>query len=394
MHLYLHIPFCNQKCLYCDFVSGVFSKETKANYVKALINELHASFQHIEPRSIKTVYIGGGTPSSLEPDLLISIYEALDQHIDLANLEEFTIEANPESVNFDFALLAAANHVNRISLGVQSANDEELSFLGRLHNFEEVEKTVKIFHQVGIHNINLDLIFALPEQGMKSLAYSLKKFTDLQPEHISCYSLIYEDGTPMTKLLETGMISELDDNHYIKQYRFIIDYLQGKGYQQYEISNFAKKGCESKHNSAYWTGADYLGLGAAAHSKIANKRFSNVTDIQDYIKRGNSSSEFLQAIDEESIENLDAKDIFNEFIFLGLRMNQGLSLADLSYHIDQLKQSNQIPNQADHERISRGVYAEIEKMIEEGFLQLKDKKISLTQEGREVSNSVFSRLII
>ena len=394
MHLYIHIPFCNQKCRYCDFVSGVYSRGYQEDYIRALTRELESVFENVEPRAITTLYIGGGTPSSLAPEALIQIYETLERHMDLSSLEEFTVEANPESVTFDFALLAAANGVNRISLGVQSANADELEFLGRIHSFEQVEEAVKLFRKVGIHNINMDLIFALPDQSLKNLSYSLKRFAEIEPEHISCYSLIFEEGTALTKLLDLGMISEIDEDYYVKQYRYIIDYLQDKGYQQYEISNFAKKGYESKHNSSYWSGDDYIGVGTAAHSKIGNKRFSNVSDIEEYIQRFLNSDGFLQAIDEESIEFLDAKDVYNELIFLGLRRSRGIDLSDLTKHIDALKYSSSFSNFLDIDEVHLTVYRAIKQLVEDGLLHITDKKISLTQRGREISNTVFTKLMI
>lgn len=391
MHLYIHIPFCNQKCQYCDFASGVFSKDYQTRYILALKNEIHHAFQIIDPSSVDTVYIGGGTPSSLEPKNLALLYDALSEHINLDCLKEFTIEANPESVSLEFAVLAAANGVSRVSLGVQSANDDELQFLGRIHNFEQARRSVEIFRQVGITNINLDLIFALPGQSIKKLSYSLKQITDLRPSHISCYSLIFEEGTPLTEKLHQGLVSEMSEGAYVRQYRYVIDYLQSKGFRQYEISNFAQEGFESMHNSSYWSGNDYLGLGAAAHSKIGNKRFSNVADIDEYIIRAKGNHDFLQSVDEDSIEILSSKDLYNELIFLGLRRNKGISFIEVTDALQLIAAS-------DPDFDSKRTYGELLRIIddlaEEGFLFVTDKKISLTQTGREISNTVFTKLML
>lgn len=389
MHLYIHIPFCKQKCNYCDFVSGVFSKDYQANYIRVLQKEIHQTLQALDPSSIKTIYIGGGTPSSLSADNLLALYETLALYIDMAAVREFTIEANPESVSLEFAILAAEGGVNRVSLGVQSCHADELALLGRLHDFDQVKKSVEIFRQVGIDNINLDLIFALPKQSIKKLSQSLKCLTDLKPKHISCYSLIIEEGTPLMQRLEEGSLAEIDEDAYVAQYRYVIDYLSSKGYHQYEISNFSQEGYESQHNTAYWTGADYIGLGVAAHSKIANKRFANVSSIDDYILMEKNSMDFLQTVDESSIELLSPKDLYNELIFLGLRRNEGISFAEIARALDGI----------DAKEIHQGdlfpyVYDNIRFLIEEGLLHLSDKKISLTQMGREISNTVFTKLML
>lgn len=391
MHLYIHIPFCKQKCQYCDFVSGVFSKEYQSSYVQALKNEIGHAFQSVDPASIKTVYIGGGTPSSLSAENLLIIYETLSKYINIGALDEFTIEANPETVTLEFAILAAEGGVNRVSLGVQSTNEEELALLGRLHDFAQVEKAVEIFRQVGIQNINLDLIFAIPNQTIKKLSQSMKKITDLKPSHISCYSLIIEEGTPLMKKLRDGIISEIDEDYYVTQYRYVIDYLSSKGYKQYEISNFALEGFESQHNTAYWTGSDYIGLGASAHSKIGNKRFANVSDIDGYILREKESTDFLQSVDESSIEFLSPKDLYNELIFLGLRRSEGILFADIAHALDTIDTTEIGISSKD---IYTNVYTNIRTLSEEGLLHVSDKKISLTQMGREISNTVFTKLML
>ncbi len=389
MHLYLHIPFCKSKCTYCDFVSGAYSAETQNKYIDALLFEMeqilfieksnslansycsskeylqgtnlesdrgknmdensvidHTAKRPSDEHDIKTIYIGGGTPSSLSISNMTRLLDALSKYISLESLEEFTIECNPESVTEELVQLLAKYHVNRISLGVQSANEDELRFLNRIHSFDQVKKSVALFRKYGITNYSLDLMFNLPNQTREMLEHTIREFIALEPTHISCYSLIIEDGTPMKQLLEDGKITEQSDDNYVEQYRMIISSLAEHGYHQYEIANFAKEGHEAIHNSAYWTGKEYFGLGVAAHSKLGNYRFANVREIKKYIQLFESlvlqptpisllvpaSSElmsYLPFVEKDSIEKLSEIDQLNELFFLGLRKNVVITIDEI-----------------------------------------------------------------
>lgn len=371
LSLYLHIPFCKRKCAYCDFVSLAKSPEYQENYISALIKEMQRMSALASKYNIDTVYIGGGTPSFLSEESIEKLLSALIIHFNLDNVREFTFECNPESLDESKLRLLKKYKIDRISLGLQSSDEYELIFLRRSHNFDTFLTSYKLIRQAGFKNVSVDLMFAIPTQTMDSFSKSLKKVVELEPEHISCYSLIIEEETLMNRWLNEGKISPVSDDIYVDMYRFMIDFLANSGYSQYEISNFAKPGFESRHNSAYWIRQDYLGLGASSHSLIDNQRFSNVANVDEYmIRMLNSKS----AIDEASLEKLTFRDILNEKIFLGLRMNNGILLSDFK-EID-------------------GFYEKCKSLEKNGLIEFFENRIRLTQKGRELSNSVFSELII
>lgn len=430
MHLYIHIPFCKTKCSYCDFVSGAYSEAIQNQYIDALILELRQIFEQIQPQSIKTVYIGGGTPSALSGTNLEKLFRALAP-ISLQKLQEFTMECNPESVDEELILLMKKHAVQRVSMGVQSANNDELRFLNRIHDFECVKNAMNLLRTHNIQNISLDLIFNLPGQTMDTLQNSLNEFLALNPEHISCYSLIIEPNTPMMKLLEDGIISEASDEDYIRQYRFITQFLEKKGYHQYEISNYAKKNHEAIHNTAYWIGNDYIGAGISAHSKQGNIRYANISDIKEYILRMNaeiqstadtlsnpthsrsaacestendassnhrshnvsdrvpkiSLQQFTDATDLDSIEYLSEKDQLNELFFLGLRQNIGITFGQIKEKLEKL-------NPSDQKDAELKINESTKKLLSQKLIQKQGESISLTQKGREISNTVFIELMI
>lgn len=371
LSLYLHIPFCKKKCAYCDFVSLAKSPEYQHNYISALIKEIEKSRVLASLYNIDTVYIGGGTPSFLSEESIDNLLKAIHKNFKLDNVREFTFECNPESLDESKLRLLKKYAINRISLGLQSTDEYELIFLRRSHNFETFLNSYKLIRQVGFKNVSIDLMFAIPTQTIDSFSKSLEKVVSLEPEHISCYSLIIEENTLMNRWLNEGKISAFDDDTYVDMYRFMINFLNKSGYSQYEISNFAKSGFESLHNSAYWIRQDYLGLGVAAHSLINNGRFSNVTNVDEYMLR---LLESKSPTDLDSLEKLTNHDILNERIFLGLRMNTGIELSDFE-QID-------------------GFYEKCIKLKNLGLIEFFEKRIRLTQKGRELSNSVFSELMI
>ncbi len=422
MHLYIHIPFCKRKCSYCDFVSGVYPDSVQTKYISALIAELAHIAAAVDLSRTKTIYIGGGTPSCLSSFNLERLLDALGRHLPIDQLDEYTIECNPESVDRDFVSVISRYGIDRVSMGIQSARREELLFLNRLHDFETAKKAASLLRAGGIRKLSVDLIFVLPGQSLAQLAENLRAFLTLEPEHISCYSLIVEENTPLMRALDEGRFAEASDEEYVEQYRFVIDYLAAHGYAQYEISNFAKPGFESIHNSAYWIGSDYLGLGTAAHSKFHNHRFANVRDLDAYIARFERSDKTEQcsdsrseadnprtgqtsengrdetddlffsaaaptfpAVEPQSIEQLTAIDRFNEAIFLGLRRNIGIDLNELYQKAAQIAPlDNSVRSRLD-ETVAR--------LVQEGLLK-KDDRIALTQKGRELSNFVFVELMI
>lgn len=371
LSLYLHIPFCKRKCAYCDFVSLAKSPEYQNNYIASIIKEMEMVKDTASEYIIDTVYIGGGTPSFLSEASIEKLLESIHKNFDLQTVREFTFECNPESLDESKLRLLKKYEINRISLGLQSTDDYELIFLRRSHNFDTFLTSYKLVREMGFKNVSVDLMFAIPTQTIASFSKSLKKVVELSPEHISCYSLIIEENTLMNRWLNEGKMKPVSDDLYVDMYRYMIDFLSKNGYMQYEISNFAKPGFESLHNSAYWIRQDYLGLGASSHSLINNQRFSNIANVDEYMIRLLASE---SPVEQESLENLSFRDILNERIFLGLRMNEGILLSDFE-KIDDF-------------------YSKCQKLKTMELIEFCDDRIKLTQKGRELSNSVFSELMI
>lgn len=371
LSLYLHIPFCKKKCAYCDFVSLAKSPEYQEKYISSLIKEFETARITASNYNIDTIYIGGGTPSFLSYESIDRLLFELHSNFDLSKVREFTFECNPESLDESKLRLLKKYEINRISLGLQSADEYELIFLRRSHNFDTFLNSYKLIRKEGFENVSVDLMFAIPTQTLLSLSQSLEKVVALSPEHISCYSLIIEEDTLMSRWINEGKANPVDDDLYVDMYRFLIEFLEKNGYGQYEISNFSKSGFESLHNSAYWIRQDYLGLGVSSHSLINNTRFSNVNNVDEYMLRLLASK---SPIDENSLEKLDEKDVINENIFLGLRMNKGINFSEFE-HID-------------------GFYDKCKGLENLELIEFFEDNIRLTQKGREVSNSVFSELMI
>ncbi len=313
--LYIHIPFCRTKCLYCDFCSFVSRDENeRERYVKSLLNEIES--RKTEEYIVDTVYFGGGTPSLLSSEQIGRILSSVKEHFILDDCAEITLECNPMTHLNDgeeyFSALRLLG-VNRLSLGIQSAVDSELKLIGRRHSFEEAQKTFFDARRSGFENISIDLMFGIPSQTLESLDYSLNQFTLLGAEHISIYSLQLEEGTPLYKMREKYDFA--DDDTVADMYMAINSFMGERGYSHYEISNYAKEGKESRHNSKYWLLDEYLGLGLAAHSDFSGKRRENVCDLKKYLAGDYLSIESEMGISEREVE----------FIMLGLRMSKGIS---------------------------------------------------------------------
>ena len=301
--IYIHIPFCVKKCSYCDFNSFDNIEHLYEPYTDALLAELAVRL----PYDYDTVFIGGGTPTALPLPLLLRAVGRVAK-----NGCEFTVEVNPATIDKEgFARLRAAG-VNRISLGLQSADDAELKTLGRIHDYSAFLNTYSAARGAGFDNINVDLMFSLPNQTADGFLRTLEKVVALSPEHLSCYSLILEEGTPLFDANPALPDEDEDREMYVR----CVDYLKKHGYEHYEISNFSKPGFECRHNLKYWNRDDYYGMGAGAHSLVGGVRYANTTGVEEYIKGNNPSSEPLTAEDEE-----------REFIFLGLRKTEGIDLA-------------------------------------------------------------------
>ncbi len=313
--IYIHIPFCHSKCSYCDFYS-IPMPGLKSDYIKALVKELEIWLQKKEVQGIvwDTVYIGGGTPSILALEELLTIVKALP----LKNVKEFTIEANPEDVNDEWASAVKSFGINRVSIGIQSFSDEELKLVGRNHTSKQAVQALHVLRKNGIENISADLIYGLPGQTFESWKSSLDSLLAFKPEHISSYALSYEPGTRLYAQRNTGKISETDDDTINCMYDYLINITSEHGFDHYEISNFGLPARHSRHNSSYWTFTPYLGVGAAAHGFIGNTRYANPWNIKKYIDTIMTG----ELIAEK--EDLTPDDIYNEYLMVSLRTSEGL----------------------------------------------------------------------
>lgn len=369
--IYVHIPFCEKKCDYCDFLSRPANSKTKDDYVQAVLNEIESYKESMQEYLVKTIFIGGGTPSSIQAEYIAKILLAIEESF-FVQAEEITIEVNPSSISRDKLLIYKEHGINRLSIGLQSANNEELKFLGRIHTYEEFLENYKLARSTGYNNINIDLISGLPEQNIENWENTLKKVTELNPEHISAYSLIIEEGTPFyNKYYQREPDEEYDRLIYYKTKEI----LEAKGYSRYEISNYAKKGYESKHNNSYWKRNPYLGIGLGSSSLINNTRFRNEQDIKKYIENSRSHN-----LIQQDIKILSKQEVMEEFMFLGLRIIEGIKK-------NQFKEKFGL----NIEDIYGNV---IEQSIKEGVIGENGDKIFLTEYGLDVSNYVLARFLL
>ncbi len=351
--LYIHIPFCVSKCIYCDFVSFGGRQELLPPYLSALKNET----KKYAGEKISTVFIGGGTPSLLSSEQIEDLCTFLHKNFNIASQAEFTMEANPQSLTSDKLKAAKNGGINRISIGAQSLSDKVLCALGRCHDRLALERAVEAIKKTGFDNFNLDLIFALPEQTTKMWEQTLKDAISFEPKHISCYSLIVDENTPLGKMFAEGKVVLPTDEAEREMYYLTNEILRQNGIEQYEISNYAISGFECKHNINYWECGEYIGLGCAAHSYFNGARFNNTTDLEKYISQ--------KDIIEQS-QTIDKNEQMNEKIIFGLRMNKGIDIKyfNTSFNVDfENLYATQIQR-----NMRLGLVAE-----ENGFLHLTDK---------------------
>ncbi len=367
--LYIHIPFCVRKCAYCDFLSAPGSEEAKASYTKALLREIEAV--KTEKREVSSIFVGGGTPSALSPSLMGDIFEKIHESFSVAQDAEITIEANPGTLSKEKLFLYKNAGINRLSLGLQSPEAAELKSLGRIHTYEEFLESFSLAREAGFQNINVDLMCALPDQTYEGWIRNLRTVAALHPEHISAYSLIIEEGTPFAK----RKLNLPDEDTEYRMYEDTAGILAEYGYEQYEISNYAKKGLACRHNIGYWTRKEYLGLGLGAASLWGNQRFSNTSDFSAYLKESGSPETI-----RENREILSLEDEMSEFMFLGLRMTEGVSKAEFLESFGTPIES---------------VYGKVlDKYKNMGLLEEKEGRIFLTRAGIHVSNGVMAELLL
>ncbi len=372
--LYIHIPFCVQKCAYCDFQSAPCSNQEKDRYVEGLIQEIHLQGKAYGRPQVYTVFFGGGTPSLLQIHHIEGIGQALKQAFDLSVCKEFTFEANPGTLNLENLEAWHDIGANRVSMGVQVMDNRLLQLIGRIHSVEEVVASVQMIREAGFTNYNLDMMFGIPTQTLEDVDKTLGALLDLEPNHISAYSLKLEEGTQLNRLVDQGLLHEVSEDLDRDMYQLVIDRLTAAGLPQYEISNFARPGRESKHNIVYWENKPYLGLGIAAHGCIRGERIANEVSTTKWLERIQNGD--LPIVDRESIS--PEMEAF-ETLMLGLRLNKGVDRKSFldRYQVDIMDLYSQA----------------LSKHEAEGLVTITGDRIALTTKGFNVSNQVFVDLM-
>lgn len=366
--LYVHIPFCKSRCVYCAFYSTT-SHDMAERYVSALCRELDIRAGYCD-RKWQTVYLGGGTPSTLTAGQL----QRLFSHIDCSHATEVTIECNPDDVTPDFASLLASLPVNRVSMGAQTFDDTRLRFLRRRHSAADVARAVDNLRKAGIGNISIDLIYGFPDETMGQWDDDITAALSLGVEHLSAYCLSYEEGTPLYRLLNEGKIQEADDELTRSMYYRLIDRLAAAGYEHYEISNFALPGRRARHNSSYWNSTPYMGIGAAAHSFDGVSRQWNAADLPIYIKEVENGRVPFER------EALDATERYNDTVMLSLRTYEGIDLKQLERDFGS--------------GLLSYLLSQADKYIKSGLLVHENRRLRLSREGLYVSDMVMSELML
>lgn len=370
--IYIHIPFCIKKCEYCDFVSYCNKKEYVPQYINALKKEIKNNIN--KEYKITTIYIGGGTPSSIEENYIADIIETIKLNMNDEDLKDFenievTIEVNPGTVNKEKLQVYKKIGINRLSIGLQETHDELLKSIGRIHTYEEFIKTYKLARKIGFNNINVDLMIALPNQTIQDIKENLEKITKLNPEHISVYSLILEEGTPFYNKYNENKIKLPDEELERNMYWYVKNTLENNGYMHYEISNFSKKGFESKHNMNCWNQEEYLGFGVAAHSYNNRIRYSNTNSIEEYIKESNKIIH-----EEQTLEDMQ-----KEYMLLGLRKIEGINIQKFKNKFAQ----NPI-----------FIFKEqLNKLVDEELIIVDGNEIKLTNKGLDLANIVWEEFV-
>ncbi|CCZ64864.1 putative oxygen-independent coproporphyrinogen III oxidase [Roseburia sp. CAG:50] len=407
LELYLHIPFCERKCAYCDFLSAPADLPVRISYIKKLQEEIAYYGAQYGEYQVSSIFFGGGTPTILEGYQLAAILETVKEHFNITTDAEITVECNPGTLTAGKAEKLVQAGFNRLSMGLQSADDRELHLLGRIHNFAQFLESYDLARKAGFQNINVDLMSALPGQTLKSWQDTLQKVTALRPEHISAYSLIIEEGTPFyerfaedERIREEGGHPRLlpEEDVERQMYELTETFLHTKGYERYEISNYAKPGYECRHNCGYWTRKDYLGLGLGASSLVEHQRFQNTSDLKTYLEQEylpqcegqhERIAETIQLQEETGltqtghhihIETLDKKSEMEEFMFLGLRLMAGISRQQFEKKIQVTLNS---------------VYGEVlRKLKGEQLIEEVAGYVRLTEHGIDVSNYVLAEFLL
>lgn len=376
--LYLHIPFCKSRCHYCNFFSTLLAAPQRKAYTRTLCLEMEHRTGYLADSVLHTVYLGGGTPSLLSADELGQLFATMERLFHLAPQAEVTLEANPNDITADYVSLLADTPVNRISMGVQSFHDDTLRIIGRRHRAADVYRAVDLLSQRG-YNISLDLIYGLPGQDLRAWSDDLREALSLPIHHLSAYALSYEEGTPLHRMLEQGLVEEADDETSLAMYELLIDQCEQAGLQQYEISNFARPGFHSRHNSSYWTDTPYLGVGAGAHSYDGDSRQWNPGDFEGYL-RTQGDVEGHHFCEKELLTDTMK---YNEAIMKGLRTRTGIPLDHFLLRLG--------------EEACRRLLASARPHLERHLLELSRDPaahLRLTRKGLFVSDGIISDLFL
>ena len=398
LELYIHIPFCARKCAYCDFLSFAAPERVYRDYMDKLMEEICGQGPNFQEYRVSTIFVGGGTPSLLPADLIMELFATLHENFDISLDAEITMEANPGTLTMEKLEVYRQSGVNRLSIGLQSADDKELKYLGRIHSYDSFLKSYQRARQAGFQNINIDLMSALPGQDVYSWKNTLKKVMMLRPEHISAYSLIIEEGTPFyerfgepqgscacgaqtaAEVAARAAVMTLpdlpDEDTDREMYHLTREMMAAHGYERYEISNYAKKGYECRHNTGYWTGVEYLGLGLGASSYTYGYRYHNTEDLQEYL----SLNLYEGGAAARDIEELTLEDKMEECLVVGLRMMKGVSGSEF---LDRFGQN------------MWNVYGDaLKKLEKQGLIEVEAPVVRLTELGIDVSNVVLSEFLL
>lgn len=413
LELYIHIPFCARKCAYCDFLSFAAPERVYRDYMDKLLEEICGQGPNFQEYRVSTIFVGGGTPSILPADLIMELFATLSENFDISPDAEITMEANPGTLTMEKLEVYRQSGVNRLSIGLQSADDKELKYLGRIHSYDSFLKSFQRARQAGFKNINVDLMSALPGQDVHSWKNTLKKVMMLKPEHISAYSLIIEEGTPFyerfgepqgkqssvvcgesdadrggalpapktaAEIATRAAVMTLpdlpDEDTDREMYHLTKEMMAAHGYDRYEISNYAKKGYECRHNIGYWTGVEYLGLGLGASSYTYGYRYHNTENLQEYL----SLNLYEGGAAARDIEELSLEDKMEEFMFVGLRMMKGVSGSEFLERFGQNMWN---------------VYGDaLKKLEQQGLIEVDAPMVRLTELGIDVSNVVLSEFLL
>jgi len=378
--LYLHIPYCQAKCPYCDFNSHAATAWPEEDYTRALIVEMtrRAQERAFKSESVSTIFFGGGTPSLFQPSSIAKILDAAQNTFGIERDAEITLEANPGTVDLEKMRGFRSSGINRISFGAQSFNDTTLKFLGRIHNAEQTREAARMAHRAGFARVNLDLIFAVPGQTRADVLHDIGEATALEPDHISAYNLTFEEGTVFFSEMRHGKIRPLESDEQAEMYAAVREELPRRGYAMYEISNYAQTGRECRHNLTYWHNETYLGLGAGAHSfardGAGGRRWWNERNPARYIALTTESG-----VAETGSESVAPKTSMGEFVFLNLRLREGFALADFDTRFAT--------------SFENAFGSRTARLFEGGLLENREDRIRLTERGLELADSVFAEFV-